>query len=311
MEPASAYHPLTPKLMLQLAAPHTWPAALMPTLIAGALAIHQQGALSVSLFLVVLLIVLLMQSAVNALNDYFDFKKGADTSENQMDRDDAVLVFHHVDPQTVKIFVVALIACAFILGAYVVYRAGIIPLILGLVGACVLYLYSGGRLPISYLPIGEFISGFTMGTLIMMATYQTLTLELSPLIILESVPVLIGIGLILMTNNTCDIEKDRKVKRKTLPVVLGRERARRTYRAAFYVMVIMICLFALVLFTPGAIMIPVFVLALYPFGKALCANPLILESRVAAMTQILSVNVICGAFYTVIVLCASSCTLVL
>lgn len=306
-----AYQPLTPKLLMQLAAPHTWPAALMPTLVGTALAIHHQGFASGTLVLAVLVIVVLMQSAVNTLNDYFDFKKGADTAENQMDKNDAVLVFNNVNPSHVKYFAFALIAFAFLLGGYVIYRAGWIPLALGIVGAAVLYLYSGGRLPISYLPIGEFVSGFTMGTLIMLATYQALTLEFSPLVIAESFPVLIGIGLILMTNNTCDIEKDIEAKRKTLPVLLGRQKARQVYHGAFYTMVALICLYGLLLFTSGTIMIPLFILALYPFGKALCANPLILQSRVSAMTQILSVNVICGAFYAVIVLTGSSCVLVL
>lgn len=154
MTNSPAYQPLTPKLLMQLAAPHTWPAALMPTLVGTALAIHHQGFASGTLVLAVLVIVVLMQSAVNTLNDYFDFKKGADTAENQMDKNDAVLVFNNVNPNHVKYFAFALIAFAFLLGGYVIYRAGWIPLALGIVGAAVLYLYSGGRLPISYLPIG-------------------------------------------------------------------------------------------------------------------------------------------------------------
>jgi 1,4-dihydroxy-2-naphthoate octaprenyltransferase len=34
----------------------------------------------------------------------------------------------------------------------------------------------------------------------------------------------------MMTNNTCDIERDRRSGRKTLPALLGRTRARRLYR---------------------------------------------------------------------------------
>ena len=39
MTNSPAYQPLTPKLLMQLAAPHTWPAALMPTLVGTALAL--------------------------------------------------------------------------------------------------------------------------------------------------------------------------------------------------------------------------------------------------------------------------------
>lgn len=309
MAKSQTYDPLTPTLMVQLAAPHTWPAALMPVLVGGALAIQAQERLSISVYLCVLVIVLLMQSAVNTLNDYFDFKKGADTAENQMDANDAVLVFNNVNPKNVKMFAIVLIVLAFIFGSYVIYHAGIAPLVLGLIGAAVLFLYSGGRLPISYLPIGELVSGATMGTLIMMATYQALTGNLSAWVALQSLPVLLGIGLILMTNNTCDIEKDIEAKRRTLPALLGRRRARVVYHAAFYLMTILVCVFGALFSPTGAIMIPCYLLALYPFGKALMANPLVLQSRVAAMTQILSVNVISGAFYAVIILAGSSCVL--
>ena len=309
MNQSSGYTNLTPKLLMQLCAPHTWPAALMPTLVGAALAINHQGTISASLLLSVLTIVVLMQSAVNTLNDYFDFKKGADTPENQMDKDDAVLVFNNVNPAHVKLFAISLLVAGFLIGLYVIYCAGWIPLALGIAGALVLYLYSGGRLPISYLPIGEFMSGFTMGTLIMVATYQVLTLEFDPRIIPLSLPVLIGIGLILMTNNTCDIEKDIEAKRKTLPVLLGRDKARKVYHAAFYAMVVLVLGFVALWFTKGLILAPVMLLAVYPFGKALCANPLILQSRVAAMSQILTVNVVVGAFYAVLIL-ASSVTVV-
>ena len=35
----------------------------------------------------------------------------------------------------------------------------------------------------------------------------------------------------MMTNNTCDIEKDIPVGRQTLPAKLGREKARNAYHA--------------------------------------------------------------------------------
>ena len=265
--------------------------------------------ISVSLVLAVLAIVICMQSAVNTLNDYFDFKKGADTAENQMDKNDAVLVFNNVNPKSVKRFAIVLVVLAFAIGTYVIYRAGWIPLVLGVIGAAVLCLYSGGRLPISYLPIGEFVSGFTMGTLILVATYQALTLTLSWEAFVWSIPVLIGIGLILMTNNTCDIEKDVEAKRKTLSVLVGREKARKLYHAALYSMVLLVVFFGCIWWTKGLVIVPFALLALYPFGKALVANPLVLQSRVAAMSQILTVNVVVDTFYAALILCDACSTL--
>ena len=44
-------------------------------------------------------------------------------------------------------------------------------------------------------------------------------------------------------------------------------------------------------------------LALYPFANVLMKNPLLLKTRVAAMSQILTVNVTVGTFYAAIILC--------
>ena len=297
------YDTLTPPLLLQLAAPHTWPAAIMPTLVGIALAIHAEREVSASLVLALLAIVICMQSAVNALNDYFDYKKGADTADNQTDKSDAVLVFNNVNPKSVRRFALLLVGCAFVIGIYVIHRAGWLPLVFGIIGALILFLYSGGKLPISYLPIGEFVSGFTMGTLILVATYQSLTLDMSWELFVWSAPLLIGIGLILMTNNTCDIEKDVDARRKTLSVMIGREKARRLYHGALRCMVVLVVAYACIWWQKGLILVPFMLLALYPFANVLMKNPLLLKTRVAAMSQILTVNVTVGTFYAAIILC--------
>ena len=77
-----SYSPLTPSLAFQLAAPHTWVAAIMPVLFSIEYsAITYSGKVSILLALILLAICILMQSAVNVLNDYFDFKKGADKED--------------------------------------------------------------------------------------------------------------------------------------------------------------------------------------------------------------------------------------
>ena len=42
---------------------------------------------------------------------------------------------------------------------------------------------------------------------------------------------MLGVGLIMATQNCCDIERDAPVGRRTAAVLLGRERFRRMYRA--------------------------------------------------------------------------------
>ena len=170
-------------------------------------------------------------------------------------------------------------------------------------------LYSGGKTPISYLPIGEAVSGIVMGGLIPLACYHVLTLQFEPLVLIWSVPVIIGIGLIMLTNNTCDVEKDIEANRSTLSVKIGRTRARKLYRALVVTWIVAITAIVALWFAHGIVLVPFMLLAAYPFLKALLANPLEAKTRIAAMSQICTVNVVLGAFYAACVLGNSAITL--
>lgn len=289
-------------MAMQLAAPHTWPAAILPVLFATALAGIWHGSLSVTLVLSLLVICVLMQASVNTLNDYYDFVKGADNIENQLDPTDAVLVYNNVNPKSALKLAVGFLAAAFALGVYVIVAAGWIPLAIGLVGAGIIVLYSAGKSPLSYLPVGEFVSGITMGGLIPLACYQALTGSFSWTVLLLSVPLVCGIGLIMFTNNTCDIEKDTAADRKTLSVLLGRERARAAYHGTIVVWMASIVVFSAVFFPAGLIVAPFMLIALYPAASALWKNPLTPATRLQAMPQCLNLNIALGAFYAAAIL---------
>ncbi len=324
MDSEQAYDAFTPKLMWQEVAPHTWPASILPVLAAVCLAcsgpnyvacgvgVCYSGTVPVSLSmtLVLLAISVLMQSCVNVLNDYFDYVKGVDTVENSSDDvTDAVLVYNNLNPKSVLAFAVGLLVTAFLLGIYVIYHAGFIPLVIALIGAAIVFLYSGGKTPISYLPIGELVSGFVMGALICLASYYSLTKSFDWMVLLYALPLIIGIGLIMMTNNTCDIDKDIEAGRKTLPVLLGHDRALKMYHALIVIWIAAICLLSVLraalyngFEVPGdlaasLILVPFMLLTAYPQLRALWRNPMVPASRDGAMPQILSVNITLNVYY--------------
>lgn len=301
-----AFSPLTPKLAFQLAAPHTWPASILPVLVAVGAAANAVESISLSMVCILLIICILMQSAVNTFNDYFDYVKGTDSKDDNVEVTDATLVYNNVNPKHVLALAVLFLLFAFAMGIYVIVNAGIAPLIIGLVGAAITVLYSAGKTPISYLPIGEFVSGFVMGGLIPLACYHALTGQLSLFALIASLPTIIGVGLIMATNNTCDIEKDITANRKTLPVLLGRTKARSLYHIAVYVWVLAIIAIVVTCFTTGLIVLPFCLLASYPLLKALLSNPLVPTARISAMAQICSVNVALGAFYASALFASSS-----
>ena len=281
---ASAYGRLTLRMAWQLAAPHTWPAAILPVLVAVAAAAVTSFSISATMVCVLLVICVLMQSAVNTFNDYYDYVKGADSADDNVDPTDAVLVYNNVNPRAALALAVGFLAAAFLLGAYVIWIAGWIPLAIGAAGAVVVVLYSAGKTPISYLPIGELVSGFVMGGL------------------LWAVPTILGVGLIMFTNNTCDVEKDVESGRRTLSVLLGRERARKLYHGVVYVWVAAIVVLVAAFFTNGLLVMPFMLLASYPLLKALLGNPLAPQARIGAMAQVCSANIALGAFYAAAIL---------
>lgn len=298
-------------MALQIAAPHTWPAAILPALIAMACAAANGYAVSAVMALVLLAICILMQAAVNTFNDYYDYVKGSDSAEDNVDPTDAVLVYNNVNPRSALMLAVGFLVVAFALGAYVIWQAGWIPLAIGIVGAIVVVLYSAGKTPISYLPIGELMSGFVMGGLIPLACYQAITKCFDPIMLVWALPTIIGVGLIMLTNNTCDVEKDIESGRKTLPVLLGRSRARTLYHALVWIWIALVIVNVLIWFSGGWPVLVFMLAASIPLLKALLSNPLAPPARIGAMAQICSVNIELGAFYAAAVFAGGAMTLVL
>jgi len=297
-EKHSKYAPLKPRFALELAAPHTWPASILPVLFSVALAAVYTGSVSLTLSLSLLAISILMQAAANTLNDYFDYVKGADHIENQPDPTDAVLVYHKVNPRSVLFLAIGFVVVALIIGIYVIICAGWIPLAIGIIGALVIVAYSAGKTPLSYLPAGELASGFAFGGLIPLASYQVLTASFDLKVLYLSIPLILGIALIMFTNNTCDIEKDIEAGRKTIPVLLGRDASRKLYRVSLIVWILSIVGLLAIFFTVGTFIMIFMLLILYPSIKLLMENPLTLQTRIAAMLGCLNLNIGLGVFYT-------------
>ncbi|MGI6105046.1 MAG: prenyltransferase [Raoultibacter sp.] len=308
---SSNYARLSPKLIMQLAAPHTWPAAILPVLLSSVVALSHTHTLSLLMVLALLCICILMQAAVNTINDYYDFVKGTDTVENQDDPEDAVLVYNNIRPRSALYLALSFLAAALCIGVYVIVWAGWIPLVIGVIGAVIIFLYSAGKSPISYLPIGEFVSGFTMGGLIPLACYQALTTSFSWMMLLYSLPIMLGIGLIMFTNNTCDIEKDILAGRKTQSVLLGLVRARKTYHAVVLLWLLSIIVLVAFFYPHGSIVCIFMLLLMYPSLQAMFRNPLIPETRGQAMATCLTLNIGLGAFYAAAILFDSAGFLVL
>ena len=230
MQCDNKYRPLTAKQALQLAAPHTWAASVCPSLFGIFYSRLTGSPLGLFRAAAVLAACVFLQSAVNTLNDYVDFVKGTDSASDNVEVSDAVLVYGGIDPKSARNLGFLYLFAGLLSGLAASAGAGPVPLLIGAVGGATVLLYSGGPLPVSSLPLGEVVSGFVMGGLIPLGTAACADGKLHPEILFYSLPLIIGIGLIMMSNNGCDIEKDIRAGRRTLPMFLGRERTLKLYR---------------------------------------------------------------------------------
>lgn len=163
-----------------------------------------------------------------AINNYIDTKTNHQT-----------LAFSR---KTAFIIILILLAVSTALGVYLAYLTDIVVLLVGALCFICGILYTFGPVPISRQPLGELLSGVFYGLLIPFiilyinlpaGTYLTLNINLQSIslninvmpvitvILLSFIPMFTTAN-IMLANNICDLERDIKAKRHTLPYYLGK-----------------------------------------------------------------------------------------
>ena len=206
----------------KLLRPHTLTAAFIPVFIGTALAVPF-GAIHFPLFLAMLLASLLIQAATNMFNEYYDYKRGLDTSESV--GIGGAIVRHGVNADTVLRLGLLFFTIAVLLGIYISASTNWWIAFAGAVSMAVGYLYTGGPYPIAYTPFGELFAGVFMGLVIILISFFIQTSTITTESVLLSVPISILCGAILTANNIRDLEGDKKNGRKTLAILLGHRRS--------------------------------------------------------------------------------------
>ena len=216
-------------VMLQIANPGAcFLAAFMPALYALILASEAGAVLRKDLVVLLLVIPVLANMSINFLNDYFDYKRGNDRKDETLGADDAPLAFHEIKhPEPVLYAGILCFVAALLFGLRVVQVSGMVPAVIGVIGAVILVTYSAGKLPVSYLPVGELVSGFTLGGLVPLGVYSGFTKVVDPVVLWKCIPMMLVVSHFMLVNNTCDIERDTAAGRKTMPILAGRQNARK------------------------------------------------------------------------------------
>ena len=304
------YAPLTPKFAWQMAAPHTWVASAIPALFGILYSILRGWILVPWKFAALFATCVLMQSAVNVLNDYMDFVKGTDSKSDHVEESDAVLVYHKLNPKHVLALGIVYLAAGALLGLLACRGSGPLPVGIGILGGLVVTAYSAGPLPIAYLPFGELVSGSVMGGLIPLGITAAASGTLYPEVLIYSLPLILGIALIMMTNNGCDIEKDERAGRQTLAVRLRRPRTVRIYHILLMIWLVLIVILSVRFLPGGAVGIVCLLLfARVPFGYLL-RSQLAPKHRIRQMGSIVSANLKGNGAYLITIAAALAWSLV-
>lgn len=210
------------KLMWQMTRPHTLTATFAPIILGTSIALLETS-INWPMFFAMLFACLALQIATNLFNEYYDFKRGLDSAESV--GIGGGIVRHGLQPKNVLTVAILLYVIAGFIGLYICANSSWWLIAIGAFGMAIGYLYTGGPLPIAYTPFGELFSGALMGTGFVLIAFFIQVGEITPLSILLSIPTGILVGAINMSNNIRDIDEDIKGGRKTLPILLGREKA--------------------------------------------------------------------------------------
>ncbi|MBV1959304.1 MAG: 1,4-dihydroxy-2-naphthoate octaprenyltransferase [Pseudomonadales bacterium] len=214
--------------------PQFLPTILLPVMLGSAIAWHQTKIFDPYLFAIALLAAIFVASGVNVLNDYFDFKSGADNFNPEpltpFAGGSRMIQQQQLSPQSIFNFGAGLLVAAALLGFYLVAQTGWPLLGIGLVGIALGVFYSSPPFAFSYRGLGEISIGIGFGWLSVTGAYfvQTGLLFSWPVFIAGSVTALLTAAVVLV-NEFPDAFYDQKAGKNTLVVQLGLKDARRLF----------------------------------------------------------------------------------
>ncbi|MFZ5440139.1 MAG: 1,4-dihydroxy-2-naphthoate polyprenyltransferase [Myxococcota bacterium] len=212
--------------------PKTLVAGVVPVAVGSAIALREQVFQPLPA-LAALVGALLIQIGTNLVNDYFDFKRGADTAERL--GPPRATAQGWLSPKAVFTGAMVCFGLAFVVGLYLVAVAGWPLVVIGLTSLAAGYAYTGGPFPLAYNGLGDLFVLVFFGFVAVGGTYFVLAHALSVTALIAAVPVgLLGVAL-LAVNNTRDAKTDEAAGKRTLVVRFGTGFGKAEYVACLVV----------------------------------------------------------------------------
>ncbi len=174
-----------------------------------------------------LLAALLIQIGTNFANDFYDWKKGADTAARLGPT--RVTSAGLLAPASVQRGVLLAFGLAALVGLYLVALGGWPILLVGVASILSGLAYTAGPFPLGYNGLGDLFVFLFFGIVAVTGTFYVQALTLSEAAFVAAVPLGALATNILVVNNVRDVETDRVAGKRTLAVLLGRNAARAEY----------------------------------------------------------------------------------
>ena len=245
--------------------PRVFTATYVPMGLAGIVAL-EDGVFEADVFLLALIGTLLLQSAANLINEYADYRRGADRLKQAgqgMTIKQKILA-----PRSVLYGAILTTISGCLIGLILLAQSGPLLWLIGIGGVLVAVTYTAGPFPLAYNGLGEIAVAIFMGPAIVVGAYYVMSPEVTNARIGElcliSLPVAFMVAAILHANNIRDMDADRAVNKRTLAVIFGIRFAR-----AEYIFLMIGTYIAQVLVIAAGILPPVTLLTLITLPEAL------------------------------------------
>ena len=161
-----------------------------------------------------------IQAGTNLINDYYDFRSGAD-SHNSLGPS-MVIQRGLLTPEQVWRGGIVAFAIGAALGIVLVYLCGWPILAIGIPSIAAGYFYTAAPVSLAYIGLGELTVFLFMGPAIVLGAYFVMALTFSWSALWASVALGFLVAGILHANNIRDIETDGLHGKRTLATILGR-----------------------------------------------------------------------------------------
>jgi 1,4-dihydroxy-2-naphthoate octaprenyltransferase len=161
-----------------------------------------------------------IQAGTNLVNDYYDFRSGADSEQSL--GPSMVIQRGLLSAEQVWRGGIVAFAIGAVIGLALVYLCGWPILAIGIPSVAAGYFYTASPVSLAYVALGELTVFIFMGPAIVMGAYFVMALHFSRAALWASIPIGFLVAGILHANNIRDIESDTRHGKRTLATILGR-----------------------------------------------------------------------------------------